>query len=109
MSSGLVFACAGLGLLVIGAWTLVLRAHLVSKVLAVNVMGSGTFLLLVSSGATDGGATDPVPQAMVITGIVVAISATALALALIVRIGDAVGEPALPEDLEGDLTGGEER
>jgi multicomponent Na+:H+ antiporter subunit C len=41
-----------------------------------------------------GGAVDPVPQAMVITGIVVAISATALALALVLRIANATGMPA---------------
>jgi multicomponent Na+:H+ antiporter subunit C len=51
VSSGLLFACAGLGLLVIGAWALVLRAHLIRKVLAINVMGSGVFLMLVGSGA----------------------------------------------------------
>jgi multicomponent Na+:H+ antiporter subunit C len=103
MSGGLLFACAGLGLLVIGAWALVLRAHLIRKVLAINIMGSGAFLILVGAGSSGGGAVDPVPQAMVITGIVVAISATALALALVLRIANATGKPALPEDRERDL------
>lgn len=103
MSGGFLFAFAGLGLLVIGAWALVLRAHLIRKVLAINVMGSGVFLILVGSGSMDGGAVDPVPQAMVITGIVVAISATALALALVLRIANATGKPALPEDQDRDL------
>lgn len=103
MSGGLLFACAGLGLLVIGGWALVLRAHLIRKVLAINVMGSGAFLVLVGAGAGGGGPADPVPQAMVITGIVVAVSATALALALVLRIANATGLPALPEDRERDL------
>jgi len=99
----MLFVCTGLGLLVIGTWALVLRAHLIRKVLAINVMGSGVFLMLVGSGTLDSGAIDPVPQAMVITGIVVAVSATALALALVLRIANATGKPALPEDRERDL------
>jgi multicomponent Na+:H+ antiporter subunit C len=99
MSGFAVFVWAGLGLLVIGTWALVLRAHLVRKVLAINIMGSGVFLMLVAGA----GAHDPVPQAMVITGIVVAVSATALALALVLRIAHASGSPALPEDRERDL------
>lgn len=102
MNGALMFALGGLGLLVIGAWALVLRAHLIRKVLAINVMGSGVFLILVGAPASAGGI-DPVPQAMVITGIVVAISATALALALVLRIAHATGKPALPEDRERDL------
>lgn len=103
MTSGLVFALTGAGLLVIGGWALALRAHLIRKILAINVMGSGAFLMLVGSGTPASGAPDPVPQAMVITGIVVAISATALALALVLRIANTTGKPALPEDAERDL------
>jgi multicomponent Na+:H+ antiporter subunit C len=102
VNGALMFALGGLGLLVIGAWALVLRAHLIRKVLAINVMGSGVFLILVGAPTSAGGI-DPVPQAMVITGIVVAISATALALALVLRIAHATGKPALPEDRERDL------
>lgn len=101
MSSAALFALAGVGLIAIGGWSLVMRAHLIRKILAVNIMGSGTFLVLV--GASGGEPVDPVPQAMVITGIVVAISATALALALVLRIANATGKPALPEDFERDL------
>lgn len=102
MNSGALFACTGLGLLVIGAWALALHAHLIKKVMAINIMGSGTFLMLVGGGAMGGGV-DPVPQAMVITGIVVAVSATALALALVLRLAHVTGKPALPEDRERDL------
>lgn len=98
MSSGAIFALGGLGLVLIGLWALVLRAHLVRKVLALNVMGSGTFLVLVGSGAVDSSGGDPVPQAMVLTGIVVALSATALALSLVLRLARATGHPCLPED-----------
>lgn len=103
MNSGLMFALGGLGLLVIGVWALILRAHLIRKVLAINIMASGASLILVGAGAMGGRGVDPVPQAMVITGIVVAISATALALALVLRIAYATGMAALPEDRERDL------
>lgn len=109
MSSALLYACAGMGLLLVGVWALVLRAHLIRKVLAINVMGSGAFLLLVGAGAMGEGPVDPVPQAMVITGIVVSISATALALALVLRIAYATGKAALPEDRERDLMDAEGR
>jgi multicomponent Na+:H+ antiporter subunit C len=98
MNSGQLFASAGIGLLVIGIWALVLRRHLIRKILALNVMSSGVFLLLVGAGAMSGAGVDPVPQAMVITGIVVSISATALGLALVLRIAKSTGRALLPEN-----------
>ena len=48
-------------------------------------------------GAAAGFAGDPIPQALVITGIVVAFSATALAVALLVRLFEETGSDALPD------------
>lgn len=98
MNGGALYALGGTGLLAIGAWALVLRPHLLHKILALNVMASGAFLILVGSGATEGRETDPVSQAIVITGIVVSISATALGLALVLRLAKTTGHAALPED-----------
>lgn len=109
MSGSALFAFTGVGLLVIGIHALVLRAHLIRKVLAINIMASGISLLLVGSGARVAGVADPVPQAMVITGIVVAVAATALALALLLRIANATGKPTLPEDVERNLMDEEAR
>jgi multicomponent Na+:H+ antiporter subunit C len=96
-----IYALAGVTLLVIGLYAAIVHPHLVRKVLAVNVMGSGVFLMFLSlAKRTDGAAPDPVPQAMVLTGIVVAISATALALILVCRIQAATGEPYLSGDGE---------
>jgi multicomponent Na+:H+ antiporter subunit C len=91
MSSTACFAFAGAGLFLIGLRALVLRAHLLRKVFGVNLMGSGAFLLLVAPAQ----AGDPVPQAMVITGIVVAVSATALALNLLLKVEHAAGRAEL--------------
>jgi multicomponent Na+:H+ antiporter subunit C len=100
MGSGLLFAVGGLGVLLVGSWAMVLRTHLIRKILALNVMSSGVFLLLVGAGAMGGAGVDPVPQAMVITGIVVSISATALGLAIVLRIAKTTGQAVLPEDRE---------
>ncbi|MNC39829.1 putative monovalent cation/H+ antiporter subunit C [compost metagenome] len=59
-------------------------------------MGSGAFLVLVGLAQRHDVA-DPVPQAMVLTGIVVAVAATALALALARRLHALTGRMELPE------------
>ncbi len=60
---------------------------LLRRVLAVNVAGGGVFLLLVAVAYRGPGvAPDPVPHALVLTGIVVAFGATSLALALARRL-----------------------
>jgi multicomponent Na+:H+ antiporter subunit C len=87
MTPGLLYLLTGIALFVIGAAYLVVNPHLLGKILAVNVAGSGVFLVFIATAyRTQGAYPDPVPHAMVLTGIVVAVSATALALALAVRI-----------------------
>ena len=60
---------------------------LLGSILGFNVGGMGLFLALIAlayRGASE--VADPVPQALVLTGIVVAVSATALAIALARRL-----------------------
>lgn len=97
MTPPLLYALAGAVLFAMGVAGVVRLAHLLRKILAFNVMGSGAFLILVGL-AQRGGAPDPVPQAMVLTGIVVAVAATALALALARRLVHLTGEMRLPAD-----------
>lgn len=85
MSSALLYAIAGVLLFAAGAAGVVMLDHLLRRVLAFNIMGSGACLVLVGL-AQRSGIPDPVPQAMVLTGIVVAVAATGLALALIRRL-----------------------
>lgn len=92
------YALTGVALFGLGLHALVARRHLLRKVMALNVLGSGVFLVLVATAGRDPAAPDPVPHAMVLTGIVVAVSATALALALARRIRAADGCSYLPED-----------
>jgi multicomponent Na+:H+ antiporter subunit C len=81
-----------------GLYALIVQAHLLRKVLALNIITSGVFMVLIGLARTDAStAPDPVPQAMVLTGIVVAVAATALALALIERLRALSGCSTLDE------------
>jgi len=90
-ASAIIFLPVAALLFGIGAHALVTQPHLLRKVLAVNLCTTAVFLVLVTLGGMgpegdDRGGVDPVPHAMVLTGIVVALSTTAVALALIVRL-----------------------
>lgn len=96
MSAALVYALAGTGLFSIGLHALVVHRHLLRKILAINVMGSGVFLVLAAvASRNDAAIPDPVPHAMIITGIVVAVAATALALVLMLRLTTETGHAVL--------------
>ena len=87
---------AGVALFAIGFYSLIVQAHLLRRIMALNVMGSGVFLVYLGLGAqTVGVIPDPVPQAMVLTGIVVSVCATGLALALADRVEAATGDVEL--------------
>jgi multicomponent Na+:H+ antiporter subunit C len=64
-------------------------------------VGAGVFLVfgvVARRGAAAGFGGDPVPQALVITGMVVAFAATALAVALLLRLFQAIGSATLRAD-----------
>jgi len=82
---------------------LIVNPHPLRKILAFNVVGSGVFLLfgaIAYRGAGAGMGGDPVPQALLITGIVVAFSATALAVALLLRLFDETDSVTLSGDAQ---------
>ncbi len=99
MSQPHVYAYAGALLFLIGLYAFVVRRDLLRRVLAANVMAAGVFSVMVSMAARDlDKPPDPVPHALVLTGIVVAISATALALWLVRGIEAYSGHACLPEE-----------
>lgn len=102
MTTGVWYALIGAGLVGLGLHSLVLTPNLLRKIISLNIMGNGVFLILISMATRLPDAVnpvpDPVPQAMVLTGVVVAVSATALALALVRRYYEATGDLVLPED-----------
>ncbi len=76
-------------LFVLGAWSFLVHQPLLRQLIALNIMGAGVFHVLIAIAYRGDDVTpDPVPHALVLTGIVVAVSATALAIALINRLGN---------------------
>ncbi|MEW5783879.1 MAG: cation:proton antiporter subunit C [Bacillota bacterium] len=85
-------------LFVIGMHTMLTHANLIKKVIAMNIMDASVFLLFVAVGYVRGGAApvieasanrvyvNPLPGALMLTGIVVGISVTAYALSLVTKI-----------------------
>jgi multicomponent Na+:H+ antiporter subunit C len=92
------YSIAGVILFFMGLYSLISNAHLVRKVIGFNIMGSGIFLLLVSFAERTPHSPDPVPHAMVLTGIVVTVSVTGFALMLIKRIFSETKRPTLDDE-----------
>jgi multicomponent Na+:H+ antiporter subunit C len=98
-----VFGLCGAGLAGIGAYIIIAHAGLLRRIVGFNILGAGIFLIfgsIAKRGAAAGLAADPVPQALVITGIVVAFSATALAVALLRRLFELTGRETLEASSE---------
>lgn len=89
---------ASIILFLIGLYAIIAKGNLIKKLMGLNIMETAVFAFVMATGiVTDGdapimgtGATppfaNPLPQALILTGIVVALSTTALALSLIIRI-----------------------
>ena len=101
MQPVMIYALAGAALFVMGVAGLILQTHLLRKIVAFNVMGSGTLLILVSLGQR-GFRPDRVRLGLVLTGLVVTVAATALALALARRLFYLTGQMRLPEKMPDD-------
>ncbi len=98
MTQYLAYSMAGMALFAIGLHALVIIPHILRKIIGINVMAGGVFLFLISVAARNFDEfPDPVPQAMLLTGVVVALSATAFAVALARRIYTVTGESELTE------------
>jgi multicomponent Na+:H+ antiporter subunit C len=98
MNAPTFYGLCGSLLIGIGMYGLIVNPQPLRKILSFNLIGSGVFLLfgvVARRGAALGMGGDPVPQALVITGIVVAFSATALAVALLLRLQEASGSATL--------------
>jgi len=101
MSAATLYGLCGAILVGMGLFGLIVHPQPLRKILAFNLIGGGVFLLfgaVARRGAAAGFGGDPVPQALVITGIVVAFSATALAVALLLRLFQETGRATLRSD-----------
>jgi multicomponent Na+:H+ antiporter subunit C len=89
MSAATLYGLCGAVLVGLGLYGLVVQPQPLRKILAFNLIGGGVFLLMgvvARRGAAAGFGGDPVTQALIITGLVVAFAATALAVALLLRL-----------------------
>ena len=87
-------------LFVIGFTNLLLQKNLIKKIIGLNIMDSAVYLFLAEKGYIEGrtvpivvnGVQDveayinPIPSGLVLTGIVVSVSVTALMLSLTIRL-----------------------
>ncbi len=84
----------------IGFTTLLLQRNLIKKIIGLNIMDTAVYLFLTSVGYINGRTapilkdgvvsaanyTNPIPSGLVLTGIVVSVSVTALMLSLTIRL-----------------------
>lgn len=103
-------------LLGIGLYIIIDDANLVKKVIGLNIFQTAIFLFFITVSVREGGApavlkagneelVNPLPHVLILTAIVVGVSLTALALALVVRIHEEYGtirEDVVAEVLEND-------
>jgi multicomponent Na+:H+ antiporter subunit C len=94
-ASHITFLLAGAALFALGLRKVFARVDALRRIIAVNVMGNGVFLVFIALAArVSPDRPDPVPHAMVLTGIVVAVCATGLALTLAERYREQEVGPA---------------
>ena len=91
-------------LLMIGFYAVIARPNMIEKLLGMSIFQAAVFLLYITMDKVEGGTapiiqkgvegaiySNPLPQVLILTAIVVGISTTALGLALVVRIYEAYG------------------
>ncbi len=91
-------------LLMIGFYGLTAKQNLFKKLLGLSILQSAVFLLYITMAELEGGTapiiqanapdqaySNPLPQVLILTAIVVGISTMALGLAIVVRIREAYG------------------
>ena len=103
MSAMPLYGFCAAALIGLGVYGVIAQADLLRRIVALNILGGGVFLLFGVIARHAGGGVllaDAVPQALIITGIVVAFSATALAVMLLARLGQ------VPETDDPETDGG---
>ena len=89
MTTVTLFGLCGSVLVGLGLYGLLTHPQPLRRLIGFNLMGSGIFLIfgvIARRGSAAAVGADPVPQALVITAIVVAFAATALVVALLLRV-----------------------
>jgi multicomponent Na+:H+ antiporter subunit C len=91
-------------LLMVGFYAVIAKLNLIKKLIGLSLFQSAVFLLYITLGKVDGGTapilqgdighqvfSNPLPQVLILTAIVVGISTMALGLGIVVRIYEEYG------------------
>jgi multicomponent Na+:H+ antiporter subunit C len=89
-------------LIVLGSYTLLVKENLIKKIIGLGIVSNGIHLFVISLGYREGGiapllenmgftyflqhAVDPLPQALILTSIVINLSVIAVALSLVIHV-----------------------
>lgn len=84
-------------LMMIGFYAIIAKGNLIKKIIGINIFQSAVFLFYISIAKVGGGTApiawekavlydNPLPHVLILTAIVVSVSTTAVALALVIRI-----------------------
>ncbi len=88
------------GLIMIGLYTVMVKTNLIKILIGINLIDVGVNIFLVSlgyikgkgapifsnPGVTPANSIDPIPQALVLTAIVIGVAVTALSLSVIIKL-----------------------
>ena len=101
--------------LMVGFYAVITRGNLIKKLLGLAIFQSAVFLMYITTnkvedgtapilqpGVTDQIYSNPLPQVLILTAIVVGVSTTALGLAIVVRIKETYGSIEEHEIYEAD-------
>lgn len=95
-------------LMMIGFYAMIAKGNLIKKIVGMNIFQTAIFLFYISTAKVEGGTApilwdkavrydNPLPHVLILTAIVVSVSTTAVALALVIRIYRAYG--TMEEDI----------
>ncbi|MEM9256308.1 MAG: cation:proton antiporter subunit C [Pseudomonadota bacterium] len=101
--------------LMAGLYTVISKINLVKKLIGLSIFQSAVFLMYITMDKVEGGTapiiqkgledqvfSNPLPQVLILTAIVVGVSTLALGLAIVVRIFEAYGTIEEDEILDSD-------
>jgi len=99
----------------IGLYTVIAKVNLVKKLIGLSIFQSAVFLMYITMDKVEGGTapiiqkgvdnqifSNPIPQVLILTAIVVGVSTLALGLAIVVRIKESYGTIEENEILDAD-------
>ncbi len=99
----------------LGLYTVIAKTNLVKKLIGLSIFQSAVFLMYITMDKVEGGTapiiqkgvedqlfSNPLPQVLILTAIVVGVSTLALGLAIVVRIYEAYGTIEEDEILDAD-------